>query len=373
MQSIDLFVGIFKFLCIFGTVFMISYWIYKYHMNKDLSYIEYTPIEAIKDVVYPEPSICFAVPFIRNDRLNITNHQLKHYQKYLQGHEISDDYYELYKNITYDQVTPNLNDYFRYLNIYWKNSSIRDDSCQSLENCQYLKFNNHFNGFHGTVFFKCYGVQIKSQYVKDVDTFFLSLTREFESVLKQVTDVYVGFYQPNQYLRPRGLFDRSVWSGSDYDSALEKFTITSVEILQRRNKRNKRCLENWKEYDDWVLKLFLSSVGCRPPYIEQHKEFPSCNTSKEVNRAYYDGWSYAKNNKDHLLEPCQEMPFINYKHDVKLEGSGNGSKSYLLSVSYPPLAKMISQSQAVDAHSLIGNIGGYIGLFLGALIINQLM
>ena len=40
-------------------------------------------------------------------------------------------------------------------------------------------------------------------------------------------------------------------------------------------------------------------------------------------------------------------------------------KDYLISISYPPMAKMITQSQAVDAHSLVGNIGGYIGLFLG--------
>ena len=32
---------------------------------------------------------------------------------------------------------------------------------------------------------------------------------------------------------------------------------------------------------------------------------------------------------------------------------------------YPEQMKIISQSQAVDFHSLIGNIGGYIGLFLG--------
>ena len=36
-----------------------------------------------------------------------------------------------------------------------------------------------------------------------------------------------------------------------------------------------------------------------------------------------------------------------------------------LSVSYPNEWKIIRQSQAVDVHALIGNIGGYIGLFLG--------
>ena len=33
----------------------------------------------------------------------------------------------------------------------------------------------------------------------------------------------------------------------------------------------------------------------------------------------------------------------------------------------PQLAKIITKSRAVDVHALIGNIGGYIGLFLGIL------
>ena len=71
------------------------------------------------------------------------------------------------------------------------------------------------------------------------------------------------------------------------------------------------------------------------------------------------------NNKDRLLDPCQEMPFINYKHDITARNYENKSNSYMLSFSYPPMTKIITQSQTVDAHSLIGNIGGYIGLFLG--------
>ena len=33
--------------------------------------------------------------------------------------------------------------------------------------------------------------------------------------------------------------------------------------------------------------------------------------------------------------------------------------------------KLITQQQAIDGHALIGNIGGYIGLFLGMLEIQN--
>ena len=36
-----------------------------------------------------------------------------------------------------------------------------------------------------------------------------------------------------------------------------------------------------------------------------------------------------------------------------------------LLIRYPEEVKIITQSKEVDVHSLIGNIGGYLGLFLG--------
>ena len=36
-----------------------------------------------------------------------------------------------------------------------------------------------------------------------------------------------------------------------------------------------------------------------------------------------------------------------------------------VSISYPEEIRIITQSKDVDVHSLIGNIGGYLGLFLG--------
>ena len=38
---------------------------------------------------------------------------------------------------------------------------------------------------------------------------------------------------------------------------------------------------------------------------------------------------------------------------------------FILNVIYPDQLKIITQSKSVDIHSFIGNIGGYIGLFLG--------
>ena len=38
------------------------------------------------------------------------------------------------------------------------------------------------------------------------------------------------------------------------------------------------------------------------------------------------------------------------------------------SIIYPEEVRLITQSKEVDVHTLIGNIGGYIGLFLGKIV-----
>ena len=38
---------------------------------------------------------------------------------------------------------------------------------------------------------------------------------------------------------------------------------------------------------------------------------------------------------------------------------------WYLGIQYPPEIKLITLSKEVDIHTLIGNIGGYLGLFLG--------
>ena len=53
-------------------------------------------------------------------------------------------------------------------------------------------------------------------------------------------------------------------------------------------------------------------------------------------------------------------PTIQRKRNYHLRGP-----ALYLRIIYPEEIKIITQSKEVDVHSLIGNVGGYIGLFLG--------
>ena len=61
---------------------------------------------------------------------------------------------------------------------------------------------------------------------------------------------------------------------------------------------------------------------------------------------------------------CERMSKIywvyeehNYEHDK--------NATWSFSITYPDYARVIIQSKEVDIHTLVGNIGGYVGLFLG--------
>ena len=65
----------------------------------------------------------------------------------------------------------------------------------------------------------------------------------------------------------------------------------------------------------------------------------------------------------HGQEPCEEMINLSYKE--KVFNYPLYPENRKLIFVYPPSTKVIHQVRSIDLHALIGNIGGYIGLFLG--------
>ena len=138
-------------------------------------------------------------------------------------------------------------------------------------------------------------------------------------------------------------------------------TISSVEILKRRNKRKEPCTKEWKYWDDLSLKRLLEEIGCRAPYHAEHKQFPLCSTKNQMKESQYE---VSNIKSKYFYPPCQGMSKIDF---VYRDDDPPTEEIFSFTIEYPEQVKVITQSQAVDGHSLVGNIGGYIGLFLGLL------
>ena len=363
MNSLNLCLNIFKCLCILATAFMVGYWLFKFEKNSDVTLIEYKSIDEMPDFIYPELSICFLNPFVVSESLNVTNNYkfYTRYSEYLKG-KIESKEYEALK---YENASVNLANYLKELNIGWKpkknprNPKKQITKYRDLKNCPYATFKNNYNGFaRGYDFNKCFGVEMNKDIGTDVTHFQIVFDGSLSEIIRQVGATIVLFNYPNQIVRPRG-GAISIWQKENGTKAI-MFPMSSVDVLIRRNKRNARCNDQWSSYDSQVLRKHIEKFGCRPPYISQHLEFPMCKSKEEIQRAYFDGWSLANN---YSFVPCQEMPTMDFKSFVVKRGEH--FKRYTITVYFPTKGKTITQLQEVDVHTLIGNIGGYIGLFLG--------
>ena len=115
--------------------------------------------------------------------------------------------------------------------------------------------------------------------------------------------------------------------------------------------------DNW---DELVFKKYIRNIGCKAPYHDFYENVPICSNEEELK-----AWHKITFQRHDEKMPCQTMPRIDYdvlSHPVAMDNV------IQINTGYPKEAKIITQSRAVDSDALIGNIGGYIGLFLGIFV-----
>ena len=87
------------------------------------------------------------------------------------------------------------------------------------------------------------------------------------------------------------------------------FKVNKVEIISRRNKRDRPCHES-SNHDDRVLVEHTTRVGCKAPYQNPTKEIRKCSTMKEMKNAKLlfttDGYG--------TIPPCRAIEKISYNY-----------------------------------------------------------
>ena len=153
--------------------------------------------------------------------------------------------------------------------------------------------------------------------------------------------------------------EKEIWSNSTTSTYPTFFIVSSMEVIRRRNKRGNRCFENWGSYDASATLQNIKKVGCKAPYHFIGDEYSTCRTEQELKES-----AISMRTVYNFHPPCHEISYFTYRiHNRKDKKYGD----FKISINYPPWTKIITQSQAIGIHALIGNIGGYIGLFVGKL------
>ena len=362
MKSIELSIFIFKICCGIATVVMIGYWIFKFNKNDDVSAIEYISYETYSDIVYPDLSICIIEPFTSPDVFSSAggNISAAEYIEYIKGKK---NFRDEYTKIDFYEVTLDIFEYVEHIQIYMRNQIIPEPlTCDKLENCPYVKFKNSFNGFFGGWMTRCFGFNVDSKMVNNVNSLFVAFKKELNIILDRFSkhgsgQIFLVLSYPGQMLKNPGVW-KSIWKNGNDSIGMLSVKVSTNEILRRRNKRKDPCFVDWIHFDETVLKTHHDAMACSPPYHKSSK--PVCTLQKEIMNSRYE-LNEIRNR--YIPAPCEEMSSITFSAE-RLEISQNSKKTELY-YNYPDKTKVIQQVKAVDFQTLIGNIGGYIGLLLG--------
>ena len=363
--------SIFKVLCYIGAGSLSFFWLYKFAFeDEDLCLVDYKSLgkSSEESVSLPMLSLCLKNPFIEarlkqiDPTLNST-----HYLNYLLG-KVRDDGL---KDINFGDVTVDLKRHLLKIFVVWRNGS--NKSYYKRNDYTNIIYEQSYDTFNGTVdrlFFKCYSAEVNNTFGGKMK--YLSFMFNQSGILHELNGsdhnvFFTYFHYPGQFLLANQNVETFTdkLNGTGYELW---FTIRGYEVLKRRNKRKMTCEKNWKQYDSMTKNEHIRNHGCRPPYL--YDTIETSNTCSDVNTLRKGVYEANKVTEKYVDQPCDEMSKINFGYtevyDWRNEKPWIGD-TFAVIVGFPRNVKVIEQSKAISPNSLIGIIGGYIGLFLGTI------
>ena len=342
-------------MCFSAASGMTIFWCYKFWMDEDLCVVDYKRFESTEEVNYPMLTLCLQNPFIEsklkkyNESFSISN-----YIKFLKSHE----YFPGIENVSLNDVTLNLDDFYIRHGLQFRNGTYGEF---------YKKPKLNLVGIDTDEFWKCYGVKFEE---RDMKCGF-SLFKSNEIANMSVRNYVALLHLPNQLLVADD-FVKWVWPKRYEQKQFSMiFMVNQIEILRRRSKRTKPCVPNSVSYDDRIIKEYIIKNGCRAPYQNTPKDVPLCASKDGIVR---DSLDFSTIRED--VSPCTTASNIvytyneeNHDDDGIADDQENDPDKFSIGLCFPSKFKEIKQQRAVDMQTVIGNAGGYVGLFLGNQII----
>ena len=354
---------IFKIVCGIVTCFMVGFWFRRFDKNEDVSQVQYISVKEMEEVTHPEVTICIMEPvLIQRLQNKVTNATVEEYLEYLGGNGSNE---EQYKNVDFFNVTLNVFEYLQYpVTLRSANGSVDQTSCINENECPSIELRNSFNGYLLDYFGKCFSIGVSPKFGRNLREIRLQFDGKLQDVLASIQDDFIrgrGFMIPNHPNQFARYVDKTnvIWVVGTRKYMHSQITIAGTEILRRRYKRADPCIADWRDYDNFLMNTHLDELDCIIPYLKRGK--PKCSNPSKLKESRYI--LEVIRNK---FSPCQEMINIEIQYiDMVKDFNIPDEDPLQFHIQYPDQVKIIAQAPSVDLHALIGNIGGYIGLFLG--------
>ena len=229
-------------------------------------------------------------------------------------------------------------------------------------------------GFFG----KCWSVDIPYMPRKQIHSFGIVLLSDiFPNGIRPARDGFgIVIHYPGQLLKADiGTYE---WKSQAEDPPFQftmRINIEDMMVLKRRNKINSACNEQWKLDDNIIYDRILNRVHCVPPYwkmMDNVTQSTKCTSENELAMIYEEALRI-KTSKVHL-PPCTEIEKLIYNYDEfnwlvddwAVNDTNKEQRAFEILIEFNDgTYTEISQVKAYNAQKLVGNIGGFLGLFMG--------
>lgn len=366
---------LFSFACFAATFGMTIFWCYKYWIDDDLCLVDYKSFDESTNKYYPMVSMCLSNCLIDASLKSYNqSYTEKDYIEYLKGGALIDGM----DKVDLNNVTPNLEDYLFGHFIKYKNGSsitrmlpnvtdLNVSGTMVVTNISDLSLEVTYSGFYYGHIIKCFGLTAETKDVRAI--YFAFNTSIFPSgnrweAWDAKMSLILYIHLPNKLLlscnRPITEWPKRQ-SNRNY---VMKFQMDQIEVLRRRNKRKEMCVSDDVDYDKKILDYYLEEIGCRAPYHSTSKNTSVCSSKEAMSRTMFNisAFPFA------LKHACTSIENINYKYR-EYDTDDHENDRFWIGLTYPEKFKDINQVRAVDIQTVIGNAGGYVGLFLGMLVV----
>ena len=254
---------IFRASCFITVLCMISLWTNKFLQDDDLCLVEYKSFSAVDDIELPDVSFCISDPFDKH-KLNVLDTTVDAYRKHLSGDEFNDSL----AIVHFREVSFNVGDYYNGTQIIYRdgtNGYVVNGTVRSRQ-----------RGFYFGMFMECYGIDTENINVYDVHHMNQIFIRDpkLQNFLSSNL-FFVVAHLPSQILLSTTVKVASLDINGTYGGNLG-VSITSAEVVRRRNKRIDPCVMQWRIWNDLALSKYVEDIRCFPPYLEINTSYPMC-------------------------------------------------------------------------------------------------
>ena len=302
----DIFMVFFRATSLVSCLAMISFWLYKFTLNEDLCLVDYRQFYDHEDDVLPVLSLCFKNPFRTEKLLSYGENVNKSaYLKFLKGEHFSPQMLDIdYGNVSLDLKSHLVGYYTQFVNGTYEYDSVYGD----VKNM----FSVSYDGLWFHDFFKCYALEVPQD--PNIQGFSVHIQNEMFSSESQRNnyELVTFLHYPQQFLRSL-LTIKNKWPVRQDNSTYSmEFRLDSMEVLNRRNKPNHECHQQWKDFDLYVLEEHTKTVGCKAPYQTLIKGRSVCDTKENIQKS---GFSMGSEKLNDYPPPCRASEKISYTFD----------------------------------------------------------